>query len=219
MGLIFADGIILPLTAILFCYFSSRTQKHWRLTFLFTGVQYLLERIYLALGYLQYVNWNIWISMSIYFLGFRIAAHFARRMLLYSPPISYSIRIATFTYTINAWIGAILGGALLGLWQWRPHIFGEKGADERFSDSAIETSLGIMSAFIIPRISAKHRMWVFMLFALIASTICYLAYWKGWFLYRHWNHFLSAMRWIVPSCVISLYDRWENKPQREGSLS
>jgi hypothetical protein len=153
LGLLFSDGLILPLTAILFCHFASQTQKHWRLAFIFTGIHYILERIYLALDFLEYEKWNIWISMLIYLLGFRFFAHYARRMLLYNPPIPYSIRIASITYCINGWIGGVIGGALIGMYQWRPHIFSKVGADERFCDLGLGWTFGVLSAFIVPHIS------------------------------------------------------------------
>jgi hypothetical protein len=109
LGVIFSDGIILPLTAIIFCHYAIQKQFYWRLAFIFTFLWHIpLEWIYLKLGYLKYENWSIWYSMLIYFAGFRFYGPYAKRILTYSPPLPYYIRIGSFTYGITAWIGALL---------------------------------------------------------------------------------------------------------------
>lgn len=213
LALLFCDGIILPLTAIIFCHYASRTKKHWKITFVFTILHFVLEEIYLALDFLKYHKWNIWFSVLLYFVGFRIAAFYSSRMIKYTHQIPYSIRIAAIIYAINAWIGGVIGGAFLGLYQWRPFIFKKVGGDERFCDLSIGLSLAVLAALIIPRIEHVYRIWFFMLFALIAVSISMFAYWKGWFFYHSWNHFLTVVRWFVPFFIIALYDRWEDKPK------
>jgi hypothetical protein len=202
-----------PFTAIIFCHYASRTVKHWRIAFIFTLLHYVLEEIYLALGFLKYYKWNIWISALLYFVGFRIAAIYARRMLLNVHKIPYSLRIAAITYSINAWIGGVVGGAFLGLYQWRPYIFDEKGADERFCDLGLGLSLAILAAIFIPKMKAEYRIGFFMLLASIAAAITLFSNWKGWFFYHHWNSFLTVVRWFVPFIIIAKYDRWVVKPK------
>lgn len=209
LGLIFADGLILPLTAVLFCYFATRIQNHWGLTFIFTLIHYILEKIYLSLGYLQYVKWNIWISMTIFLIGFRILAYYAKRLLQYDPPIPYSIRIGAAIYAINAWIGATIEGPLIGLYQWNIHLFKTVGANERFIDLVIGLTFAVLSGLIFPKIQFRNRITTYIVFAVIATVFSYYSYFNGWLIYRHWNHFYTALRWFVLFAVITGYDRLE----------
>lgn len=208
-GIIFSDGIILPLTTVILLHYAVHTQKLWRLSFAFAATYGLLEWMYLRYSYLTYLNWNIWISIAVYLFMSRIFSHYAPRLLLYQPPIPYFIRIGGATYAITAWFGAVLGGAFLGLYQWRPLIFAHESSDDRLADLGISLTFAILSAVIIPRIRLTLRPLVFLIFALMAISFSYVAHDRGWLIYHHWNTFLTVLRWIVPFAALTWFDRWE----------
>lgn len=210
LGLIFSDGIILPLTGIIFCHYAVQTKHLWRLSFGFTLLQGTLEFIYLGLGYLHYNNWSHWLSLAFYFIGFRIAAGYASRIMKYNPPVPYSLRIAASVYASTVWFGAVLGGVLLNLYEWRPGLFKLPSAEDRFPDVGISWVLALFSAMIIPRIPLRYRPIVFIVFAALTTSFCYFAYGHGWLIYHRWNHFLTALRWFVPIIIVIWFDRWES---------
>lgn len=195
LGVVFSDGFILPLTAIIFCHYVRKKQQYWRMAFIFTFLWHApLEWIYLKLGYIRYENWNIWYSTLVYFAAFRFFGKYADRLLTYNPPIPYFIRIGTFTYGASAWPGAMVGGALAGLYQWRPHIFHASSADDRFTDLGISWLLAILTAVMIPRALPKYRPFIFIGLAVSATAFSVYGYGKGLLIYNHWNHTLTALR-------------------------
>ena len=210
LGILFSDGVILPLTRIILYHYAAHTNKHWRVSFVFAVIQGTLEWIYLSLEYLTYLKWNIWISIDLYFLMSRFGIVYTSRFLFYQPPIPYFVRIGAATYAITAWIGAMAGGAFLSLYQWRSLIFVNESADDRFSDLGISWIFAMLSAVIIPRISLKFRPLVFVTFALIAIVFSYFAHYGGWLIYHHWSTLLTALRWIVPFAALVWFDRWES---------
>ncbi len=212
LGVIFSDGIILPLTAIIFCHYATKKQYYWSLAFIFTFLWHFpLEWVYLKLGYLKYENWSIWYSMLIYLASFRLFGPYAKRVLTYNPPLPYFIRIGSFSYGITAWIGALLGGTLFNLYQWRPMIFKKVGADDRFMDLGLSWTLALLLAIIIPKAVHKYRPLLFMGIATLVLAFAYFSYWQSWLIYHNWNHFYTALRWFFPFIIMVWYDRWETK--------
>jgi len=210
MGIVFSDGIILPMTNMIICHYAIKTKKPWSVAFVFAAVYGLLEWIYLKLEYLIYYKWNIWISISIYFLVSRFIFIFASKLMQYKPPLPYFIRIGTSTYAVTAWFGAILGGSLAGLYQWRPYIFQHESADDRFSELSISLIFALLSAVIIPKTKQKYRPIFFTSFAVVAIIISYYSRGQGWLIYNNWNNVLTAIRWIIPFAVLVWLDRWES---------
>lgn len=86
LGIILSDVLILPLTAVIFCYYT-RPEHPWRYTLLFTLLHVINESIYLSLGYLHYHNWSILYSTAVYMFGIRLFAYYAPRFVSYDPPI------------------------------------------------------------------------------------------------------------------------------------
>lgn len=211
LGIVFSDGIILPITSIIACHYASHTKKLWRTSFIVAAIQGILEWIYLSLGYLVYFRWNIWISIAMYFFISRFFISFASRLLNYNPPIPYFYRMTVSTYTITAWFGAVLGGALLNLYQWTPHIIGNPSGDDRFSDLCISWILALFSAIIIPKTKPKNKPIIFIAFAVLTIVFSYYAYSQGWLVYHKWNNLFTALRWLVPFILLIFYERWENK--------
>ncbi|WP_379950710.1 hypothetical protein [Ectobacillus funiculus] len=155
----FADSIILPLTAIIFCYYASKMNP-WAVTFLFTLIHGFFEWIYLSLGFLTYNHWNIWYSILVYAIGFRIAASFAVRFIQYSPPVPYSIKLFCFIYSITAVVGGVLG-ALIRLYQWKPGVFEKAMADDRFADLGLSFVIASMAIIMLKIIHQRYRIWTF----------------------------------------------------------
>jgi hypothetical protein len=197
-GIIFSDGIILPITNILLLHYSTKIKGPWKVSLCFAVIMGTLEWVYLKTGYLIYFKWNIWISIGLYFSFSRFFISYSSRFLLYKPPIPYYIRIAASTYSITAWFGAVLGGAFIGLYQWRPYIFKHYSADDRFCDLGISWILATLVSITIPIIKPKFRFIAFILFFLIVLTFSYYANFKGWLVYNRWNYFLTFLRWVCP---------------------
>lgn len=218
LGIVFSDGIILPLTTIIFCHYATKKQYYWRLAFIFTFLWHTpLEWIYHKLGYVKYENWRIWYSMLIYLAGFRFLGPYAKRILTYNPPLPYFIRMGNFTYGITAWIGALLGGALISLYQWRPMIFKKAGADDRFLDLSLSWLLALLLAIIIPKVLKENRQYFFMGIFILVTAFSYFSNWQGWLIYHNWNHLCTALRWFIPFSIIVWYDRWETKLQDKSA--
>lgn len=211
LGIVFSDGIILPMTNILICHYAIKTKKLWRVSLAFTATYGIMEWLYLKFGYLIYHKWSIWISIAIYFSVSRMVLNYASRLMLYKPPMSYFIRIGASTYAITAWFGAILGGVLLGFYQWRPYIINNSGGDDRLSDLGISYIFAVLSAIIVPRIKTKFRPLLFISFAVIAIIFSYYSHGQGWLIYHKWNNVLTALRWIIPFLGIIWLDKWESK--------
>lgn len=66
-GVIFADFLILPCTFIIFVYYAAKTEHPWKVAIPFAIGFIILELIYLKLGYLKYIKWNIINSSFFYF--------------------------------------------------------------------------------------------------------------------------------------------------------
>lgn len=210
MGIVFSDGIILPMTNMIICHYALKTKKLWSVAFVFAAVYGTLEWIYLKTEYLIYYRWNIWLSIAIYFFISRFIFNYASRLMLYKPPLPYFIRIGTSTYAITAWFGAVLGGSLIGLYQWRPLIFKHVSADDRFSELGISLIFAIFTAIIIPRVKNKFRPIFFVSFAIVAIIFSYYSHSQGWLNYHKWSNILTAVCWLVPFSILSWLDYWES---------
>jgi hypothetical protein len=219
MGVVFSDGVILPMTYIILCQYAEKTKKLWSVAFVFTVIYGILEWIYLKTGYLIYYKWNILISIAFYLFISRFIFNYASRLMLYKPPLPYFIRIGTSTYAITAWFGAILGGSLMGLYQWRPFIFKQVSADDRFSELGISLLFAILSAACIPKIKHKLRPMIFISFAITAIIFSYYSHGQGWLIYHKWNDILTAIRWLVPFSILIWLDYWESNVAINNSES
>jgi hypothetical protein len=215
LGLLFSDGVILPLVGIIFTFYIKPNHP-WRYTFYFVVGLISLEFLYLKLGYLLYIrHWNILYSTITYILGIRLYAHFAPRFVSYSPPVPYWLRLLSFTYASTAWVGAVVGGAFFSLYQFRPHIIKSELGDDRFADIGSSWILGIITAIMIPKVSKRFKFISFMSIALLASVWALFMYRKGWLIYHHWNHFLTLSRYFAPYLLIWWYDRWETTLEKQ----
>ncbi|TXC92696.1 hypothetical protein FS935_00345 [Metabacillus litoralis] len=211
LGVLLADVVTLPLTLIIVCHYLTHSNKRWLLVILFTIMQGLTEVLYIRLGYLVYLHWNIWISISVYFVGLCIFSKYAPHFLRKEKPLPYPIILTASVYNIAGMLGgAIMGGELLNLFEWRPHIFNSPHADDRFSEIGSLTLLGILTGTLIPKFNSKHRPIVFGLLSLVGISYYTFANWKGWLLYNNWNVYLTIIRWIVPFAIIAWLDRQES---------
>jgi hypothetical protein len=209
-GLALSDGVILPLNGIIFCHYALRKKNQWLIVFIFTLAQFILELIYLGLGYLTYYHWATWLSVLFYTVGFSISAKYASRLLKYDPsPVPYQMVIGTATYGIATWLGVMFSG-LFGLYVWRPHLFKSFAGEIAFPEITMGELFGGVAALLIPKLPIKYRPVIFMTLPALGTVFYYFAYGKGWLIYHHWNHLLSALRWFVPFSLIILFERWES---------
>lgn len=208
LGLIFADGLILPFAYIIFTCYNKRSHP-WRTTIPFAILFVILELIYLKLGYLQYNNWKVVYSAVIYLMGFRVGAYLAPGIVTYSPPVPYPLRLLGFSYTAIMWVGATFGMPVFKLYQFKTGLFDNFMVDDRFIDLYSGMILGGISALLIPRIPTRLKLISFTVIACIGVSFAFYFYMKGWLIYHYWNHLLTVIRYFVPFILIMLYDRWE----------
>lgn len=133
LGIIFSDGLILPVVIIIFT--SYITPKNiWKCVTGFTVLHIALEFIYLKLGYLKYNNWKIIYSTIAYLIGFRLFTYFALRFKCYKPYVPFWIRLSSFSYPVSSWFGSLFSGTLMNLYQFKLGIFKNEYTDDRIID-------------------------------------------------------------------------------------
>lgn len=209
LGIIFVDGLILPLGFIIFCHYIKK-DNHWKMSYIFAAFLSILEWILLKLNYLVYVNWELAYSMAIYAVGFRIGAYLAARIVGYASPIPYPVRLYCFGYAAMGWIGSFFGWPILKLYQFRTGLFDSIMADDRFVELYSGMALSLICALIVPKVSQHRRPIVLAAVACIGVAFAIYLYSKGWLIYHHWNHFLVVIRYIISFILIMWYDRWES---------
>lgn len=208
LGIILSDGLIFPFIAIIFCYYSVRFDHPWLLSILFAAMLGILEFLYVKLGYMVYYHWNHWLTPLITFITLRIVACFSNRLVHYSPPISYRFRLLCSIYVITEWPGAILCGSLR-LYQYKPNIFNNETANDRFVAMILATLMGVLAAFFISKISSSYKIFLFLGLGLVSSIFAVYMHSKELLIYNHWNSVATVIRYIAPYFVVYLYDRWE----------
>ncbi|MDF2962244.1 MAG: hypothetical protein K0S39_3979 [Paenibacillus sp.] len=169
----------------------------------------MFELIYLKLGYMQYINWNIGYSAAFYLAGFRFGAYLAPRISTYSPPVPYWARLLAFSHMIIMWVGALFASPILKFYQFKPGLFHDFMADCRFTDLLSGDLLAMLCTIFIPRVSKKRQPLILVFITCIGISFAYYCYHKGWLMYHHWNHFFTALRYVFPMFLIMLYHRWE----------
>lgn len=209
LGIIFADTLILPFTLIIFLHYAKKDQP-WRTSLPFAILFILLEIIFLKLGYLKYIHWNLAYSAILYVTVFRFYAHLTPRITSYNPPIPYPVLLLSFSHTIIMWVGALFASPLLKMYQFRPGVFKDIMADCRFTDLLSGDVLAVICAVFIPRISNRLKPLAFTIIAFIGVSFALYSYYNGWLIYHRWNHFFTILRYLVPLFLIMLYDRWES---------
>jgi hypothetical protein len=209
LGFIISDGIILPFISIILCHYVTQNKKYWYLIFSFSLMQIVLEWIYLSSGYLLYHKWNIALSFTLYLIGSYLTAKYASSLMRYNPPVPYSVRLAAATYVSIEWPVAVLVG-LINLFEWKPELFPHLFQKQPLPFIAIAWVLTLLAAVIVPKILSKYRPMVFLILATLGTYFFYFAYGKGWLIFYHWNHFLTALRLFVSFIILIWYDRWES---------
>lgn len=209
LGIMFSDGIIFPAAAIVFCYYSIRYRHPWLLSALFASMFGVIEYIFTKFGFMIYHNWNHFLTPVITFILLLILSQFSNRLVNYSPPTSYKLRLMCFMYTIVEWPGGIMA-ATLHLYVYRLHIFATETADTRFVAMPVSTLLSIIVALIIDKIHPKYRILLFPGLGIGYSIFAIWMYYNGYMIYNHWNHMLTVIRYLVPFIVVYFFDRWES---------
>lgn len=218
LGIIIGDTLILPFAFIIYIYYA-RNYRPWRITLIFTLFFILIEWVYITLGFMYYIKWGLAISSLFYLVGYRITAHYAPRIANYNPPIPYTVFLLCFSHTFIMWAGAIFASPVLRWYQFNPGFFSDFMADCRFTDLLSGEFLAVLCALILPRIRDKAKPLALAIIAGFGLLFSLFSYSKGWLIYHSWNHFLMALRYILPLALIYVYDRWETGYRRklEGS--
>ncbi|SDZ25314.1 hypothetical protein SAMN05421736_108114 [Evansella caseinilytica] len=208
IGIIFADTLILPITLIIFVYYA-RNRRPWRISLIFASLMIFKEWIYVILGYMEYIHWNLAISAAFYVIGFRVGAFLAPRIATYHPPVPYWIFLLSFSHTVIMWFGAIFASPVLQMYQFKPGIFEDVMADCRFIDLLSGDILAILCVLLLLRIPQRFKPPVLAAVASLGIGFSLYAYHREWLVYYNWNHFFMVLRYLVPCGIIWLYDRWE----------
>jgi hypothetical protein len=208
LGILFADSIILPLTAVAFCYFVK--SHPWRTSIIFTIMYTFLEWIYLKLGFLQYFGWKLYYSALAYLIGFSLFAPIANKFINCPTKIPYFISLTTFAYVMLVIPGAI-PDVLFHLHYWRPGIMRDFWADDRIADLGSCLIIAIIIGIIIPKTPLLYKLPIFIVFTLLTVLFGFISYWKGWLVYVKWNHFLTFIRYTLPFLFLYWYDKWQVK--------
>jgi hypothetical protein len=209
LGIIFSDGLIFPLIAIVFCFYVSRYRRPLLLSFIFAVMLGMIEYVFVTLGYMIYHLWYHWTTAVISFLALSLLARFAVRFISYSPPVPYRLRLLCAVYVITEWPGAIFGG-MMRLYYFRPYIFENETGDDRLVAMILATAAGAMAAAVIPKIPQKFRLFFFLSLGAASAVFGLLAYSSGILTYGHWNSVLTVIRYVAPYYFVYLYDRWES---------
>jgi hypothetical protein len=150
LGILFADTLILPFTFIIFVYYAAKTNHPWKTSLPFAIGFIILEWIYLKLGYMKYLNWNLVFSAAFYVAGFRFGAYLAPRISSYNPPVPYRFRLLCFSHMIIMWVGALFASPILKMYQFKPGIFKDLMADCRFTDLLSGDVLSVLCTIFVP---------------------------------------------------------------------
>lgn len=208
LGLTLSDGVIFPLIAIVFCYYSTTYKRPWLISILFAPTMAIIEFILAKQGYMVLHHWSHWNTFAITFVGFRILAHFAERLINYSPPISYRIWLVGVMYTCYAWPGVLFWG-FGHLAQYRLKIFQNYNADDRFTELVIMFLPVYIVAYFAPKIPPQYKLFLFICLGFCWVPFAMWMYGKGMLIYYQWNHAWTFIRYLAPCFLMYWIDRWE----------
>lgn len=213
IGLFFSDTLILPFTLIIVTYYALNYNR-WKTLLIFLFLFIIEEWTFLKLGYLKYNNWRLLYSAIVYAIGFSFVCTNLAKRIAYSPPIPRQVRIIAFTYVVHMWIGATLAFPVFNLYQFKPGLFKNPMQDDCFVDLLSGLVFGVISALIIP-ITPKHLRHLALIgIACIGMGFGLFAFYKGWLIYHHWNHFFMLLRYFVPSSLVMFYYNWESNYEK-----
>ncbi len=209
LAIVLSDGLIFPCIAIVFCYYSVRWHRPWLLSLLFAAMLGIIEAGFVASGYMVYHRWNHWLTPAITFISFRLLAHFAARFVYYTPPVSYRLCLLSFIYVISEWPGALFAG-VMRFYQYRPHIFGDELADDRFVGMILATVMGGLGAWFAPGLARRYKLAFFLSLGVLSLVFTYVMFESGLLKYRQWSHLWTVVRYLTPYLLVYWYDRWES---------
>ena len=94
---------------------------------------------------------------------------------------------------------------------WKPGIFSDMVADCWFVEILGLIIFGFIAGFSVPKLKNKlYRALIFISFSIIGIIFSLYMYSKGMLIYNKWNTALMILlRYVVPSALLILYDRWE----------
>ncbi|WP_281883449.1 hypothetical protein [Paenibacillus sp. YYML68] len=215
LGILLADSVILPLTAITFCYHAA---KHpLRAALLYSGIMVVLEWLYVELGYVVYSShWAIWMSALVYVSSFLLFSRLADQFVNRPYSVPYFIRLLCFSYTALVLPGAI-PDVLFHLHRWNPGLVPDIWSDDRIADLGSGFLISLVIASILPNVAMQRR--TVTLSVLAACTVLFglWAHRMGWLIYNSWNDALTVVRFVIPYILIFLYDRWQRKPLQHAN--
>lgn len=208
LGIILSDGVILPLSGIIFYYYLKPNQT-WKYCFLLALLHIVLEFIYVQLGFLRYQNWSLIYSGTLYLLGFRVFAYLAEKLQKSSNAVPFWTRLAAFSYPASSWWGSLFSGTFLDLYHFQLGLFEDPAKDDRIVDLGVSWLIVLMNAGFIAHLRFPTRIFAYMFFGVFLILIAVWMNWKGFLIYVKWNHVLMALRYIGPFALIAWYDYWE----------
>lgn len=205
LGIIFSDGMIFPLVAIVFTYYVVRFRRPWLASLICAVVMGLIEALYVKLGFMVYHLWRPWITPLLALIGSRIYAASAPRFLGASPPIPRWFRMLCFTYAVSEWPGGL--AALMHLYHWRPGVFANPNADDRIAAMLLAVAMGGLAAAIAAWVRPAYKLPAFLSLGVLSALLSLWAYARGWVLYTNWNGYWTVVRYVAPYLAVYWYDR------------
>jgi len=207
LGLMFSDGFILPLAAIiLYCY--VKPNRIWRYAFIFSGLHIALELLYLRFGYLKYNNWSIWYSSAAYLSGYTTAVYLF--LLLKRKSTPFWLRLAIFAYPAFGWFGIVFNG-LLDFNRFELDFFKNEEVSNDIIHIGVVWGIVLLHAIFVSHLKPLLREYVYILTALSVSIFFIWLCSKGMLFYSHWNNILIILRWSTSFALLFLYGNWELK--------
>jgi hypothetical protein len=209
LGIIVSDVIMMPPLGVITCYFIAKYKKWWIPIFTVV-IMVLMEAVMVYFHFMVYVNFNPLYTACLYVLSLLLYTNFADRLINYNPPVPYSYVLFFATYIIMGIFFTIFGGSILELFMWRPGIFTDHVADCWFVEIPGLIVFGLIACFTVPKLKNKlYRALIFISFSVIGIVFSIYMHSKGMLIYNKWNTFFMILRYLVPSTILIIYDRWE----------
>ncbi|MDP4147240.1 MAG: hypothetical protein Q8936_22655 [Bacillota bacterium] len=209
LGLVFSDGVIFPLIAIIFCYYATIWRHPWLLSIIGAPFMALIEVALDKTGFMVCYHWSHWFTLVITFISFRILAHYAHRFIYYSPPVSYRFWLVGVIYVSSDWPGYLVSWGTGQFALYRPHLFVNPVSDDRFTDLMLTTILGICLAYFAPKVRKQFKPFLFLGLSVCWITFAFWMYSRGMLIYNHWSHIGTIARYLEPCILAYFIDRWE----------
>lgn len=212
-GIFISDAFVVPMMAVIFCYYYAKHKKWWMPVILY-AVMVLIEAVFVHFGYIEYIDFDPLYTAALYVIGAVLLTNFADRFVNYSPPINYTFVLFFATYVIMGMPSAFLGGGM-ELFLWRPGIFKDHIADNWVISITMDAVSGLILCIILSKISSwSLRTYTIIGLGVASITFCLIMHLKGILVYNKWNNALLVLRYSASTIALIFFDKWESRYKR-----